>query len=368
MPDTHTPPFGRIRLDQVIDTWSSLSVLNPRFLASELAALLRTTGPDAQPLGSHAVAVTLFDSATGPGALTIGTLAAYFERYSAGEQPSTVETTVGSARASAVYFDKSWIGRLEIETEARARTAAGLQQMHPAPRPTGGAQPSAQYQPPKSGSDPECLALHQAQQRQEGEHSDAAKLEASEQRALLAERESSKRGAKIQALEHQNQQHIEVIEQITRDFSEERRARTLGDEDRRELIEEIDALQARLTKAETALEQAPAQIAADFVGLSQSLAKTAQWIKTSATGQSENNTRPLLLVIAGLLGLLLDRKRPHYNQGSAAEAIALRGWSGAGERQVNGILAKAKSAATDASADALSKAQGVQQANENSPA
>lgn len=287
------PPFGSPRLDQVIDTWSSSSVLNPRLLASELAALLRTTGPDEQLLGSHAVAVTLFDTATGSGALTIGTLATYFERYSAGEQPSTVETTVGSARASAVYFDKSWIGRLEIETEARARTAAGLQQMHPAPRPTGGAQPAAQYQPPKSGSDPECLALHQAQQRQEGERSDAAKLEAFEQRALLAEQESAKRGAKIQALEHQNQQYIEAIEQITRDFSEERRARTLGDEDRRELIEEIDALQARLTKAETALEQAPAKVAATFSGLGQQLTTVEQLLKAVADSQNFSSNKPL---------------------------------------------------------------------------
>lgn len=272
------PPFGSPRLDQVIDTWSSTSVLNPRFLARELAALLRTTGPEAQPLGSHAVAVTLFDSATGPGALTIGTLATYFERYSAGEQPSTVETTVGSARASAVYFDKSWIGRLEIETEARARTAAGMQQMHPAPRPTGGAQAAAQYQPPKSGSDPECLALHQAQQRQAGEQSTAEQLEASEQRALLAEQESAKRGAKIQALEHQNQQHMVAIEQITRDFSEERRARTLGDEARRELTEALEIAEAKTAKAETTLEQAIRALPA----LSQQLTEVAQIFRPHA--------------------------------------------------------------------------------------
>lgn len=287
------PPFGSPRLDQVIDSWSSTSVLNPRFLARELAALLRTTGPEAQPLGSHAVAVTLFDSATGSGVLTIGTLATYFERYSAGEQPSTVETTVGSARASAVYFDKSWIGRLEIETEARARTAAGLQQMHPAPRPTGGAQPAAQYQPPKSGSDPECLALHQAQQRQAGEQSTAEQLEASEQRALLAEQESAKRGAKIQALEHQNQQHMEVIEQITRDFSEERRARTLGDEDRRELIEERDELRVKLASMRAELEQAPAQVAATFSGLGQQLTTVEQLLKAVADGQNFDSDKPL---------------------------------------------------------------------------
>jgi hypothetical protein len=237
MPDTHTPPFGRIRLDQVIDTWSSLSVLNPRFLASELAALLRTTGPDAQPLGSHAVAVTLFDSATGPGALTIGTLATYFERYSAGEQPSTVETTVGSARASAVYFDKSWIGRLEIETEARARTAAGLQQMHPAPRPTGGAQPSAQYQPPKSGSDPECLAVHQAQQRQEGEHSDAAQLDAERTARQLLE-------ARLAIKETQIAQLIDECEQHRRAVSDEKRARLEAEAEQRAMEEQLEAAMA----------------------------------------------------------------------------------------------------------------------------
>lgn len=228
------PPFGRIRLDQVIDAWSASSAFNPRLLACELAALLRTLAPASQPIADHAVTVVVFDSATGPGSLSFGTLAAYFEHYSAEGQQGTIETTKGSARAGAVYLAKSWIGQLEIDTEARARIAAGLQQAHPAPRPSGGAQTADQHQPPMSGSDPECLALHQAQQRQAGERSAAEQLEVFEQRALLAEREVAKLQAKEQALEYSRQQALAEAEQERRSSSEERRQRTLIEDKLRE--------------------------------------------------------------------------------------------------------------------------------------
>ncbi|WP_238545783.1 hypothetical protein, partial [Pseudomonas aeruginosa] len=63
-----------------------------------------------------------------------------------------------------------------------------------------------------------------------------------------------------------------------------------------------------------------------------------------------------LLVIAGLLELLLDRNRPNYTQGSAADAIAIKGWYGAGKRNVNAAFAAAKVAAKEASKEARSKA------------
>lgn len=218
----------------MIDAWSASSALNPRLLASELAALLRTLAPASQPIGAHAATVVMFDTASGSGTLSFGTLAAYFERYSAEGVADTVETTTGSARAGAVYLARSWIGPLEVDTEARARIAVGLQQAHPAPRPSGGAQPADQRQPPMSGSDPECLALHQAQQRQAGERSAAEQLEVFEQRALLAEREVAKLQAKNQALEHSRQQALDEAEQERRSSSEERRQRTLIEDKLRE--------------------------------------------------------------------------------------------------------------------------------------
>lgn len=218
----------------MIDAWSASSALNPRLLASELAALLRALAPASQPIGAHAATVVMFDTASGSGTLSFGTLAAYFERYSAEGVANTVETTTGSARAAAVYLARSWIGPLEVDTEARARIAAGLQQAHPAPRPSGGAQPADQHQPPMSGSDPECLALHQAQQRQAGERSAAEQLEVFEQRALLAEREVAKLQAKNQALKYSRQQALDEAEQERRSSSEERRQRTLIEDALRE--------------------------------------------------------------------------------------------------------------------------------------
>jgi len=70
-----------------------------------------------------------------------------------------------------------------------------------------------------------------------------------------------------------------------------------------------------------------------------------------------------LLVVAGLLELLLDKKRPTYDQQRAAQAIADRGWHSAGNRRVNGIFAAAKKAAKSASSDAIAKAQSIQQSH-----
>jgi phage-related tail protein len=70
-----------------------------------------------------------------------------------------------------------------------------------------------------------------------------------------------------------------------------------------------------------------------------------------------------LLAVAGLLELLLDRKRPHYDQGAASKAIGLRGWRGAGERQVNEVFADAKKVAVDARKEAAAKADAIKDSN-----
>lgn len=64
---------------------------------------------------------------------------------------------------------------------------------------------------------------------------------------------------------------------------------------------------------------------------------------------------PYLLAIAGLLELLLDKKRPSYLQGTAAEAIGARGWKGASDRQINGLFVEAKAAAKHAESVAQAK-------------
>ncbi len=203
-------------------------------LASELADVLRSLGPGPQVLGANAASVTLYDPTTGPGGLTIEALAGYFERYSAGEPADTVETTNGIAQAGAVLLARQWIGRLESEAEARATLAAGLQQATVAPAPTGGALPTTQQQPPLSGSAPECLALRQEQQRQEGEHSASENLDAAEQRARRLELENERLRAALSGMEQRHQQSLEETELHRRAVEEERRARTLIEDQLRE--------------------------------------------------------------------------------------------------------------------------------------
>ncbi|MFI8610950.1 hypothetical protein ACIGFL_21885 [Pseudomonas sp. NPDC077649] len=234
LPNQPPQPFGRVRLTQVVESWAAEQRLNPRLLARELADVLRTIGPGTHVLNHTAVSVTLYDPATGAGGVTIEALADYFDRYSVGAPADTIETTNGATQAGAVLIARHWIGRLEIEAEARATIAAGLQQVAPAPIATGGEQPTEQHQPPLSGSAPECLALRQAQQRREGEQSAGERLEATELRIAALERELERRDAREQTLEHALQQAQEEAEQRRRAAAEDRRKLTLAEDQLRE--------------------------------------------------------------------------------------------------------------------------------------
>lgn|GEM_PF-1200489 len=65
-----------------------------------------------------------------------------------------------------------------------------------------------------------------------------------------------------------------------------------------------------------------------------------------------------LLAIAALLELLLDSKRPRYNQGTAAQEIEDRfQWYGASASKITKLFAEAKAAASEADKVAKAKAQ-----------
>ncbi|WP_152489441.1 MULTISPECIES: hypothetical protein [unclassified Pseudomonas] len=234
LPNQPPQPFGRVRLTQVVESWAAEHPLNPRLLASELADVLRTIGPSTQVLDHTAASVTLYDPTTGAGGITIEALADYFDRYSVGAPADTIETTNGAAQAGAVLLSKQWIGRVESEAEARATIAAGLQQVAPAPAPNGGALPTEQHQSPLSGSTPECLALRQAQQRQEGEQSASERLEAAEQQAATLRKEIERRNAREQTLEQALQQAREEAERYRRAAAEDCRKLTLAEDQLRE--------------------------------------------------------------------------------------------------------------------------------------
>lgn len=234
MPNQSPQPFGRIRLPQVIEAWSDGSRFNPRLLASELAGVLRTLGPANQVIDAAFASVTLYDPATGAGGITLEALAAYFEQRAAGITETAVETASGSVQAGAVLLARHWIARLEFEAESRAELAAALHLAAPAPAPGQGPQPATQHQPPLPGSDPECIALRQAQQRIEGEHSASHRLEAAEQRCELLAQENEQLRAQLSAQEHRTQQAQEAAEQHRRAAEDERRARTLAEDQLRE--------------------------------------------------------------------------------------------------------------------------------------
>lgn len=230
MPTPPPQPFGRIRLTQVIESWSAEHPLNPRALAYELADVLRTIGPGSQLLGATAASVTLFDPSAGAGGITLDALADYFGEFAAGASADTIQTTNGAVQAGAVLLGKQWLGRLVIEADTRAKLAAGLQQIAPEPFANDGAQPIGQNQLPVSGSDPQCLASLQQQHRREGEQQAAEQLDAIKQENASLRQLVTRLQAEISQVQRAKHDADNHAEQCRREAQEERRERTLAEE------------------------------------------------------------------------------------------------------------------------------------------
>ena len=82
--------------------------------------------------------------------------------------------------------------------------------------------------------------------------------------------------------------------------------------------------------------------------------------------QAEAEPKPShLLAIAGLLELALDNDRPRYRQGTAAQAIANKGWRAASESILNKLFAEANAAAKDARKETQAKIEAMQAAISN---
>ena len=260
MPEQTITPFGRIRITQVIETWAAESPLNPRLLASELAGVLRTIGPESQPLAGDVATVTLFDPSGGSGGLVLlGSLASYFESYSIGAPVATIETTNGTAHAGAVLIALNWIRRLEVEAEGRAKIAAGLVLAGLGAVPSSGssAQPAGRHQPPPSGSDPECLEIRESQQRREGEVSAAEQLDAERTARNQSEQEASRLRAKLEAIEALLHKVRESIEGLRRELNESERARG-------RLAEQLIEAEQEAQEAKQKTDEAAASAAAAF--------------------------------------------------------------------------------------------------------
>lgn len=248
MPDTHTPPFGRIRLTDIASEWAEQQTLNPRALALEVAAVLRTL-PGTQLLDARIASAVLFDTSTGTTGITHGALADYFERVSQGTPPTTIRTSTGTAQAGAVQLDRAWINRATTEAAQRAAMVAGLvlvaNDCDSLSMVVGGtASSSATHTAQPSGSEPGFLKMRQAQQRQQGESSAAAQLDAERTARQLLEREVIELRAKLDASTAQTKLLIEECEQHRRAASDEKRARLEAEDEQREMEEQLEAAMA----------------------------------------------------------------------------------------------------------------------------
>lgn len=367
MTSTTPPPIGRVRLSDIAEEWSRTQALNPLLLAAEVAGVLRTLAPDGQPLGNQHYSLAVFDLSTGAGGITYRALADYFDTLGSGQPSDCIDTTIGSIRVGTVLLAHTFFSPIVAEAINRAATAAGfIAEALPSQATIGSTQRQIFQPEPPPGSSPEVLAAHQIQLRQEGEQSAGELLEAERNARQHLEASNTKLSARLAVAETQLRQAQETAEEARSQLNEERRARLLAEAQAVEEAEARATAEARAADAEAELSHAPAKIAESFAEIGR-LISASQWFTKPATNQSSNNHRPYLLTIAGLLSLLLDRQRSNYNQGSAAKAIAQKGWHGAGERQVNELFAKAKVAAKDAGSDALAKAMEVQGSNSTQP-
>lgn len=343
--------FGRIRLDEIIAEWEDSHPINPRLLAAEMAATLRTLAPASHSIQDIYASAFLSDQTPGSSTITHGALADYFDSASQGNPSSKINTNAGPIPAAAVMIWRQWINALANEASQRAAFVAGI--ALPANEGTSiamaanSAAPVANHaqQPPLSGSEPGYLKMRQALQRSEGERSAAEQLETALSNAQRLEAENAILTGRLRLSEA--------------DLTTEREARGAA------LIAYL-AAEERVEQAEAALAAAPSKIAGDLSDLGRALGNAAYWF-SKAPQRKEASSQTCLLVVAGLLELLLDRQRPNYNQDTAADAIAARGWRGVGKRQANGVFAESKKTAKDARAEATAKAAGVQDSNATPP-
>jgi hypothetical protein len=229
--DKQLEPFGRIRLDRIYDDWASGHHLNPRLLASELAATLATCALPNQPIQTMHASVFSNGRSDRSIAVTFDALAAYFDSASAGQQALTIATSSGPVPAASVLIWRKWIERLVDETTERAEFAAGIAKPANdsgtfALAVNGSAAASHESPLPHlSGSAPAILKAHQAQLRREGEKSASEQLDEHRVAREKAEHKIVELSAQLETKTAQYQQLMDELELQRRELNDERRAR-----------------------------------------------------------------------------------------------------------------------------------------------
>lgn len=244
--DEQLEPFGRIRLDRIYSDWASGHHINPRLLASEVAATLATSSRLDQPIKTMHACVFFEGRSDRTIPVTYGALVDYFDAASAGQNAQTIATTSGPIPATNVLIWRKWIERFVDEATERAENAAGFAQpandsaslamvanSHPAIS-------KAAKLPHLSGSAPFLLQIQQARLRQQGEDSASEQLESKQQLIDQATLEAAKWKAMYETAEMRLQVRDEELERVTRELSAKHRALVEAEDENIHMEEQLE--------------------------------------------------------------------------------------------------------------------------------
>lgn len=243
--DEQLEPFGRVKLDGIYSDWASSHHLNPRLLASELAATLETLAPLDQPIQSLHVSVFSGGRSDRNIHITHGALADYFTATSAGRASATISTNSGPIPAANVLIWRKWIERLVDEAATRTELATGFAK--PAndgvsfSMAVNGS--AATSYPPQSlipSNSSIVLKTQQAQLRREGEKSASEQLDEHHVARERAEQKVVELSVQLETKTAQYQQLMEELELQRRELNAERRARRDAEDESIQMEERLE--------------------------------------------------------------------------------------------------------------------------------
>lgn len=247
--------FGRIALDGIVNRWSDSHPSNPRFLAFEVAATLRSLAPLTHPIGARYAGIYHDGQATRDetAAITHGALADYFDSVSSGQPAATISTSAGEFPVANVLIWQHWMESVTVETvrrmgnvevlasPANGRASAALAANDPAP--------AINHLPPvapPSGSSPGYLKMYEAKLRKEGEHSAAERLDAEKAARQRLEREVAELSAQLAIKDIQITQLQEENELRRRSESDAIRARREAEDELIRIEELLEPLMLQI--------------------------------------------------------------------------------------------------------------------------
>lgn len=241
--------FGRIALSSIVNRWSDTHPSNPRFLASEVAATIRSMAKLTHPINPQYAGVYHDGQASRDetAVISYGALADYFDSASSGNPATTLSTSSGEFPASNILIWQHWLELITVETvhrmgnvetlaaPANISTTVALASSDPAAAVTHASPPAI-----PSGSSPGYLKMYQAKLRKEGERSAAENLDAEQEARQGLNQEVIELRAQLAIKDAQVTQLREDGEQLRRDLSDERRAKREAEDESLNIEERLE--------------------------------------------------------------------------------------------------------------------------------